>query len=356
MNLTRLILMVHEDCNFFCQYCYQTKEKKQMDWKIAKKSLDFFFNQKPDTYGLYFLGGEPLLNYPLIKDTVNYIKEKISKSKKKVYYNISTNGSLITDEVLEFFNKYQFTVELSFDGLAQNKSRKKGSFDQILSVINLLKNQSNITLHINSVFFPASVDLLSRSVDFILDLGVPHFHLSLATDNLWNPSSIKKLEQELSKAREIILNYNRKTGNLPINFFSLPDEKGIWNCTAAQNQMTVSAEGEVWGCPLFYEYFKDKRETEMFSQFYIGNIQDFINNYKKKYPEILENYKQLSMDNCFTEDKRCFLCSDVEKCEVCPVISKNCLATENEIPSYICQIKKMIFQEQEKFTQAINTI
>lgn len=354
MDIFKLILLVTENCNFFCKYCYQTKEKKEMNWGTAKKSLDFFFNQKSDSYSLYFLGGEPLLNFSLIKDIVHYLDEKYKQSKKKIHYNISTNGSLITDNVLQFFNRYHFIVELSFDGLAQDKSRKKGSFNQILKILKLLKEQPNITLHINSVFFPATVDLLSRSVEFILELQVPHFYLSLAMDNPWNQSSIKKLEKELSTAREMTLRHYQKTKNLPIDFYSLPEEKGIWHCSAGQDQITVSAEGEVWGCPLFYEYFKDKRETALHSSFFFGYIQNFIKNHKKKYPAILKNYLKLRMDNCFTKTKHCFLCPEIEKCEICPIVSSRHFTYKDPIPDYYCQIKRMTFEEMKHFSQEIN--
>jgi len=350
MNLTKLIFLVSEDCNFNCQYCYQTKEKKEMNWETAEKSLNFFFNQKPETANLYFLGGEPLLNFSLIKDIVGYLKEKNKQSKKKVHYNITTNGSLITDEVLEFLDQYYFALELSFDGLAQDISRKKGSFYQILDVLQSLKKQPHINLHINSVFFPATVDYLSRSVEFILDLGIPHLHLSLAMDNPWNQSALNKLERELSKAREITLQYYRNTNTLPLDFFLLPKKEGIWECSAGQIQITVTTQGEVWGCPLFYEYFKDKKKTTNHSRFFFGNIHDFIKNHKKKFPQVLANYEQLSMNNCFTAEKRCFLCSEVERCEVCPIVSSDCLTYEKEIPLYICQIKKIILREKEKFT------
>lgn len=320
-----------------------------MSWETAEKALNFFLPRMPKSCDLYFLGGEPLLNFDLIRKIVEYVEKKNLELKKKCQYNISTNGSLITPEILNFFNQYHFTVELSFDGLAQEKARKKGSFQQLIPIIKKLLKQPDIKLLVNSVFSPRTVEYLAESIQYVLDLGVPHVSLGLALDRRWNRATIKKFENEFKQLMKLLLNHFQKTGNLPLHFFPDLSKKGIWGCSAARSQITVTAEGEIWGCALFYEYFKNHKNSDIFQDYYFGTIDEFIKNPKKKYQDLSENYQQLRMDNFFTRNSRCFLCPNVEKCGVCPVSSAFYNDELEKVPSYICRINQIAIEEKQKF-------
>ncbi|GAG37798.1 unnamed protein product, partial [marine sediment metagenome] len=88
---------------------------------------------------------------------------------------------------------------MSFDGLAQDVLRKKGSFKKTVSIIEELLNYPNIDIEINSVFTPTTVDYLSESIKFIMDLGVPSIHFSFSIIKPWNQASLLKLENEMMK-------------------------------------------------------------------------------------------------------------------------------------------------------------
>jgi sulfatase maturation enzyme AslB (radical SAM superfamily) len=348
MNITKLVLMVSEDCNFSCQYCYHKKEKKEMSRETAEKALDFFLPRMPEFPNLYFLGGEPLLNLDLIRHTIEYVEKKSAQIKKKCGYNISTNGSLITPEILDFFNRYQFTVELSFDGLAQDKARKKDSFRQLVEIIDQTLKLPGIQLVVNSVFFPPTVKYLSESVRFILDLGVPHVSLGLALDRRWNRPTIKKFENEFKRLKDILMDHYRETGNQPLHFFPDLISKGIWCCSAGQSQLTVSPDGEVWGCALFYEYFKKRRNSDIFQDYFFGTIDELIHNHKRKYPAIVNNYQQLCQDNFQTNKAHCFLCPHIESCGVCPISSALYWDRLDKVPTHICRINRIAIEEKQK--------
>ncbi|MCK4556220.1 MAG: hypothetical protein KAU47_01790, partial [Candidatus Aminicenantes bacterium] len=108
-------------------------------------------------YYLNFYGGEPLLSFELIKQTISFLNNANKESGKKSDYSITTNGSLLSYETIQYLDEHKFSVELSFDGLAQDKSRQKGSAKRIVPIIQELLECPNIDLETNSVFSPDTV-------------------------------------------------------------------------------------------------------------------------------------------------------------------------------------------------------
>ena len=142
-----ITLQVTQQCNFRCSYCIYSEEKnkgqrshsnKTMSWETAKKSIDFLFahSDKMKEISIGFYGGEPLLEFGLIKKCVAYAKEK--GVGKDILFSMTTNGSLITNDIAEFIAKENFNLIISLDGPKElhDKSRilacnGKGSFEII---------------------------------------------------------------------------------------------------------------------------------------------------------------------------------------------------------------------------------
>lgn len=356
MKPDKLVLMVSEDCNFNCLYCYHTRQKKAMSRETAEKALDFFLPRMPEITGIYFLGGEPLLNAGLIREAVEYAEKRNQKTGQICRYHISTNGSLITPDNLYFFDQYQFTVELSFDGLAQDLGREKGSFQKLVRILGELKKSPGINLVLNSVFYPITVSYLSESIRYFLDLDVPHISLGLALDTRWDNSSIDTFEFEFKRLMDLLPEHVRRTNSQPLHVFPDLEEKGIWYCPAGQSQLTVTADGEIWGCALFYGYFKKKKSAGWRREYCFGTLDDFSRNHKKKYPEIVGHYRQLGMDNFYTPTSRCFLCPEVEKCGVCPITSAFCRDDPERVPGHICRINRIAIREKERLLSRLKDL
>ena len=149
-----LTLQVTKDCNFACRYCTfscnsnmaRNHEKTNMPWNIAKRCIDFLYSHSSDmnTVTISFYGGEPLLNYELITQVVEY-SEKLFQS-KRVDFVMTTNGSILTDKMIDFLAEHRFLLTLSFDGPPdiQNYHRKfltngEGTHDLVYRNIMRLK-------------------------------------------------------------------------------------------------------------------------------------------------------------------------------------------------------------------------
>ncbi|MCI0470071.1 MAG: radical SAM protein, partial [Candidatus Aminicenantes bacterium] len=164
MKLSSLILTVTEDCNFRCKYCYQARSKHYMSWETAKQTLDFFLPRMKKNHKISFLGGEPFLAFDLIKKAVAYVKLKNKELSKSAGFAVSTNGSLLAEHVLDFLNRSDFIVELSFDGFVQDAGRKKNSFAKTVAVIENALALKNISLGTNSTFTAATVGSIHESL------------------------------------------------------------------------------------------------------------------------------------------------------------------------------------------------
>jgi uncharacterized protein len=143
----RIVLQITQNCNFRCSYCpYTTSEfyttrthsSKRMSEEVAIKAIDFLADHslKRDSVTIGFYGGEPLLEYDLLKKLVEYANDVFLG--KRVNYTITTNGSLLTDEIVSFLEENDFNLLISIDGTkkAHDRNRKfaatgKGTFDSI---------------------------------------------------------------------------------------------------------------------------------------------------------------------------------------------------------------------------------
>ena len=124
--ITCVELEVANDCNMRCRYCYSEDgtygcKKEWMTAEVAKRCVDFLFENCGDAHELsiVFFGGEPLLNFPVISTVADYANEKAKKEKKNILYSITTNATLLTNQVIEFLNKNHVYVTISIDGPEQ---------------------------------------------------------------------------------------------------------------------------------------------------------------------------------------------------------------------------------------------
>ncbi len=146
-KLSMLTLQVTQKCNLRCEYCVysgnyehnRTHSNKKMNFETAKKGIDFLINHSMDSNSISigFYGGEPLLEFELIKRCIIYAEEVAEG--KELLFSITTNGTLLNNEVASFLNEHKVSIMISLDGPKEihDKSRKlalnkMGSFDLIM--------------------------------------------------------------------------------------------------------------------------------------------------------------------------------------------------------------------------------
>ena len=159
-GIKQLILMITEECNFRCKYCIysdmysysRSHSSKMMTWDIAQKAIDYYmgFNKKSLEYNpthtpcIGFYGGEALLNWNLIVKVVEYVDNVYRKEFNNILYTVTTNGSLLSSEKIDFMLSHNFSLLISLDGYKENHNRNrvyisgKGTYDDVIKKISIL--------------------------------------------------------------------------------------------------------------------------------------------------------------------------------------------------------------------------
>lgn len=168
-EVTDLVLEVTEKCNLRCKYCiyneshpeFRNFSHKNMEFKVAQKAIKFLKNHSgTESVFIGFYGGEPLMNYKLIKESVLFAKEIIKN--KKINFSMTTNATLITQEIAEFlaYNEFQITISLDGNEEIHNENRLyqngRGTFNDTMRGIELMsaaykKYNKDIRILFNSV-------------------------------------------------------------------------------------------------------------------------------------------------------------------------------------------------------------
>lgn len=236
-GVSELVLEVTNACNFRCGYCffsehYQSHSKlnnKAMTFETMKRAVDIYFDliKKGEKYNperepvVAFYGGEPLLNFKLIVECVNYIKEIYGK---KVIYEITTNASLLTDDISMFFVENNFIPVFSLDGPKEihDANRKaydgKGTFEKVYSNIKRYIEIANNYAFINSVY-DCNTDLV-KLMEFWEEEN-SMILLSLSPVNPYDTDYYNQFNQD------VIEKFKNTMRELECYFFTLIEKKDI---------------------------------------------------------------------------------------------------------------------------------
>jgi len=174
-RIDSLYLMLAETCNLKCIYCFcesnPQKKKKLMTKSVAKKAIDFLFARPRQDYRIYFFGGEPLLNVKVLQFALEYSSKLAKRQSKRVTYAITTNATLLTQDVAELLKQYNVGVMVSLDGpkdvhnlQCPSIRDKNGSYDKACRGIGILQD-NQIPFELRGTLTSFSPDI-STLLDF----------------------------------------------------------------------------------------------------------------------------------------------------------------------------------------------
>lgn len=385
MELANFTFIVTDDCNFNCSYCMQKKEKKTIAYDTIRSAVDFFYPYLAKETSISFYGGEPLLAFDRVRYAVEALeeKQKNNPNPKTIEYFLTTNGSLVTPEIIEFLARCRFGLLLSFDGAAQAEGRKKGTTGHMLKIMKELQAHADIDVQVNSVFTPQTLPFLTDSLRLIIEHNGPEIVLNIDTMAEWDAHSLNKLDSELKRLCEFLLEHYKKTGTVPVtNFKSTATsvdgdtlkekrEPGIFQCTAGLDRLAITPEGKLWGCYLFHDYFKVRENNKEFADYYFGSLDHFITNHHKLRSQLTSNYSQLRQDLFQVQKEKiadrndeenseendfCFMCEHMKGCIVCPVNAAYSTESIGVISCTSCQLKKIQRKAQGRFARALKAL
>jgi len=312
-------------CNMKCVYCHAkakpvTRRGYDMDEKTAKKIVDFIFQSPSKDIMIEFQGGEPLLNFDIVKYIVEYANEKNFIEEKNLSFDIVTNLVDMTDDKLDFLVENKVGICTSLDGpeIVQNKNR--ANYKKTVKWVKKLKKDNHVQAML--LVTKHSLPFHKEIVDEYLKLGLPKIwikpvnKLGYALDN-WSKIGItaeefldfykKALDYIVKKNKEIIFPENHTTIFLRkiltkkcVNYTDMESP-----CGAAIAQLAYSYDGSIYTCD----------EGRLYDIFKLGTIE-------QKYPEIVTSSSACSVVRASINDNPvCELCAYKPMCGLCPVCS-----------------------------------
>lgn len=272
--ITGASLNVSHDCNLACRYCYggggtYVGEKCYMSKEIGELSIDRLCEWSEGKEEVYvtFFGGEPLLNMKLIKHVVAYGDEKGDSEGKKIRYSITTNGTLLTEEIVNFFNEHTFSVLISMDGpqSIQDVNRPfkngKGSYEVAVPKIRKLisARKGNVTARATLTRDCMSLDTI---IEGLRDVGFKYVHIEPVTAEKSRSFALcdrdfKKLEDEYKIIGKVFLDNILK--GTPFGFSNIVRTMNIiynstvryYPCGAGKNMVAIDPHGSIYLCHRF---------------------------------------------------------------------------------------------------------
>jgi len=214
LPVNTLVLHVTDACNLGCLYCYHSSSKKAnqrkrtMTVEVAEQAIDFLYDQAKDLpeVGLVFFGGEPILNFKLISKAVQHALEKSETTGKKISLTLTTNGTLLSEEVISFLHNHQIGVTVSIDGLEIIHNKYRPFPDGSPSYRTILKNIENLFRIYNGVPVPARVTVAGSSenipdtLDHLLNLGFAEVGFApVTTDDIASQLNNQEMDQMLKQ-------------------------------------------------------------------------------------------------------------------------------------------------------------
>jgi sulfatase maturation enzyme AslB (radical SAM superfamily) len=300
---------------------------------LPRLTRDFFFA---------FYGGEPLLELDLIRETVAFVRKACRKTGQRPRFSITTNGSLVDNEVLGFFGRERFWLTLSYDGDRQDNQRRGGSGEKLQALIERLTAGPRIRFEINSVFTPSSVGSLSGTLLGLIDRGVPRVGYSLSVLKPWARRDIDRLGREVKRLRSRVIERYGRVDRGPVVNFRDETPLRIRYCGAGQDRMAVDTAGRVWGCVLFADYIRDRADAAALRRFSFGPLDRLAGRSEAFFNRTAARYARFSMDWAETSRGLCFLCPRIGHCWVCPVKAAFAGGSLTAIPDFLCDMQKAI--------------
>jgi sulfatase maturation enzyme AslB (radical SAM superfamily) len=348
-KLSSFAFILTDACNWQCAYCYQKKGRTFLDRATLEEACEFFFPFLTADCWIQFYGGEPLLAWDLIQQTVNTLDRLNRGDSKKLTYSITTNGSLLTPEVLNFLKVHSFHVLLSFDVFAQEEGRKRGTQRPTARLLESLLRTAGLAVRTNSVFTPLTVGHLERSLRFLCEAGVPDVQFQSSLHQPWDRSSRQAYRKELTKVRAFLVKHFNRTGTVPVQKFRRTARSGLFSCAAGLSRLALAPDGKLWGCYLLADYFRSKEEDLESRDFCFGHFEEFFRYSRRLSGRALAAHRRLRAENFFTSKKLCAMCDFLEECGVCPAGQAIFSGILGLISSDQCWFNRVLFTERRRF-------
>ena len=304
-----MCLNISHDCHLRCEYCFAAKGdfgtgRELMSLETAKRAIDFLVERSANRHNLEvdFFGGEPLMNFDVVKQTVEYARSIEKQHDKNFRFTITTNGLLLTDDKIDFINKEMANVVLSLDGRKEINDKLRvspngqGSFDVIVPKYQkLVKERGDKDYYVRGTFTKNNLDF-TNDVIKMAELGFDQLSVEPVVSDEKLDYSIKEadlprvFEEYEVLAKEMI---KRKREGRCFNFFHFMVDldqgpcaiKRLRGCSCGNEYIAVTPNGDIYPCHQFVGH----------EQWRMGNVV------KNTFSDEIKN--KFAKNNIYTKEK-----------------------------------------------------
>lgn len=287
-----MCLNIAHDCNLRCKYCFAStgdfgKGRKLMSFETGKHAIDFLLENSGDRPNLEldFFGGEPLMNFDVVKQIVKYARSREAEYNKKFRFTITTNGLLLDDDKIDFINKEMSNVVLSIDGRKEVNDYFRvrvdgtGSYDKILPMYKkLVAGRGDKEYYVRGTFTKKNLDF-SEDVFALYNQGFDQISIEPVVGDSDEFALTEKELPAVFKEYEVlakrILDNEKKGGKFNFFHFMLDLDQGpcaikrLRGCGCGNDYVAITPDGDIFPCHQFVgmdEYKMGNIDEGTFSQ------------------------------------------------------------------------------------------
>jgi len=254
-------LYITENCNHRCEYCFVKgkNEHRKLTEEVARAAIEYLLraSQKMSWVSILFFGGEPLLEFELLRFVVAYGRQRGKETGKDVRFNMTTNGTLMTEEMARFLAEHGITYLLSIDGAKETHDAHRrlveggSSFDAVMPRLPMMKRYqpwqgSRVTLH------PTTVGRLREDVEFLYGRGINQFIIGPATGIEWSDDALAEYGRQMRLVTDFYVERKKRKEPFRMTLYEKDlegrDIRNEWGCGAGRGRICISTDGKLYGC------------------------------------------------------------------------------------------------------------
>jgi uncharacterized protein len=262
----KVTLALTHRCNLSCKYCYAGRKfEEDMSFETARKVVDFAMDITPPEQRIEFcfFGGEPLLCFDLIREMTGYVRKTERKVDIPVRFSITTNGTLLNQQVIDFLKDENCDLCISIDGpehihdLNRRYKDGRGSFMDVARNLHKASRQLD-NVQVNAVYGPGTIDFLPATVSFFIESGLPVIHLNPDICASWVENAYQELPDVYMQIAELYVQSYRHKQEVAVNLIDSkiivffkdgygPDDR----CGMGETEWGFAPSGNIYPCERF---------------------------------------------------------------------------------------------------------
>lgn len=270
-----MCLHVAHDCNLRCSYCFAStgdfgEGRKLLDAETGKKAIDFLLTQSKGRKNLEldFFGGEPLMNFDVVKEIVAYARSKEKEYHKNFRFTITTNGMLLNDDIIDYINREMSNVVLSIDGRKEVNDRVRvrcdgtGSYDKIVpNYQKLVAKRGQDQYYVRGTFSKYNLDF-AKDVMHLNEIGFDQVSVEPVVADPKQPyalteSDLPQIFAEYENLAKQLIDKKKKGEGFNFFHFMLDLDQGpcaikrLRGCGCGNEYVAVTPDGDIYPCHQF---------------------------------------------------------------------------------------------------------